>query len=211
MSSYHCTVWWCQCCVGSLSWLSGLVALLCTCVLLFIPIQKPGQRWKSLPVSPGHFWKAFYTTFANKDKIITEMRVLKCYIVSCERVTLSNGLGSAATWTSCVVYGRGSFLTVFSKASLRIGVTKGLLKSYTLGMALPAQSEGLAAHEEIILPFSRIWSEAALESLCCEAILSTIHAGNGNSKCSTLTLRSNPQIPPPPLLLHSSAPHPLSV
>lgn len=76
--------------------------------------------------------------------------------------------------------------------------------SLTLAMALPAQSEGLAAHEEITLLFSRIWPEAALEPLCFDATLSTIHVGNGSSKCSTLTLWSTPQTPP--LLLHSSTP-----
>lgn len=109
----------------------------------------------------------------------------------CQRVALSDGLGSTATWTSCVVCGRGSFLTLFQKHHLGLKSWR-VCWSLTLGMGLSAQSEGLAAYEEIILLFSRIWSEAALERLCCNAILSTIHLGNSNSKSFTLTLWSTP-------------------
>lgn len=56
---------------GCLPWLLWCVSMSC----YVIPIQKPGWHWKSLPVSPDQFWKAFYTTFTNKDKIMTEMRV----------------------------------------------------------------------------------------------------------------------------------------
>lgn len=53
---------------GWLAWLLCCVSMCC----YVIPIQKPGQHWKSLPVSPDQFWKAFYTTFTNKDKIMTD-------------------------------------------------------------------------------------------------------------------------------------------
>lgn len=172
---------------GCLAWLLCCISLSC----YVTPIQKPGRHWKSLPVSPDQFWKAFYTTFTNKDKIMAEMRVVKCYTMLCERFTLQQ-LGHPMLCVEEV-----PFWLCFQKHHLGLE-SQRVCWSLTLGMALPAQSGGLAAHEEIILLFSRIRSEAALEPLCCNAILSTIHAGNGNSKCSTLTLWSTPPKPPLP-------------
>lgn len=59
-----------------LAWLLWSLSMSC----YVIPIQKPVWHWKSHRVSPDQFWKAFYTTFTNKDKIMTEMRVLKCCV-----------------------------------------------------------------------------------------------------------------------------------
>lgn len=49
VSSRHCTVSWCQCCVGSLSWLAGLVALLCIYVLLCYSYT---ETWSALEKPP---------------------------------------------------------------------------------------------------------------------------------------------------------------
>lgn len=49
---------------------------------------------------------------------MTEMRVLKCNIMLCERATLSSSLGSTETCTSYVVCGRGAFLTLFQRHHL---------------------------------------------------------------------------------------------
>lgn len=177
---------------GWLAWLLCCVSMCC----YVIPIQKPGQHWKSLPVSPDQFWKAFYTTFTNKDKIMTDESTEVLHHVVWEGYSLQWPRLYSNLDILCCVWKRCLSDSVFRS------ITEGW--SLTLAMALPAQSEGLAAHEEIILLFSRIWPEAALEPLCFDATLSTIHVGNGNSKCSTLTLWSTPQTPP--LLLHSSTP-----
>lgn len=99
-----------------------------------------------------------------------------------ERVTL-DGIASAGSCTSQDVRGSDGF-------------SDRVLKNITWGWSYKGAVEVLLwVQLHLLCPFSRIWSAASSEPLGCDAFLSNIHAGKGNSKCYALTLWSTLPLP----------------